>query len=326
MAKSIRFGIVGTNFISDNFANAAAHCEITLQAVYSRKADTGQAFAQKYGIPDVYTDFDAFVKADTLDAIYVASPNYAHCPQSITAMENGKHVLCEKPVASNLKELGKMIAASRANNVVFMEGMILAHEPAYKTIAQNLPKIGKVRHAYFEMCKYSSRYDQFKKGIVQNVFNPALSNAAIMDIGVYCIHPCVKLFGKPQGIKATSVILENGMEGCGTVTLQYPDMIADTVYSKITETGRQCVIQGEDGAIVYGGGNPTIVTIVYRNGEKEEIEVTKGYPNMTYELLEFIRLVREGEIEHGHLQYSKWSMQVIDEARRQNGVVFPADL
>lgn len=327
MGNAIRFGIIGTNFISENFAKASAFCNITLQAVFSRSMETGRAYAQKYGIPDVYDDFDAFVKAPNIDAVYVASPNYAHCEQSVRAMEQRKHVLCEKPVASNLRELQRMISASMTNNVVLLEAMIPAHDPAYQIVRECMGKIGKVRRAIFELCKYSSRYDQFRQGVILNAFEPALSNAAIMDIGVYCIHPCVKLFGKPLSIKASSVLLYNGMEGEGTVSLRYADMVADLIYSKITESARPCVIQGEEGSVqFFGVGGPRNIVIEYRGGIKEEITVERPYPNMVNELREFLRLIEAKEVEHDHLQYSQWTMAIIDEARRQNNVVFPADL
>lgn len=61
-------------------------------------------------------------------------------------------------------------------------------DPAFDMIKNALPRIGKIRRASFEFCQYSSRYDRFKDGIIENAFNPALGNAAVSDIGVYCIH------------------------------------------------------------------------------------------------------------------------------------------
>jgi len=325
--SQIRFGVIGTNFISDNFMNAAELAGgVQVQAVYSRSHKTGAAFAQKHGIEEVFTEFDAFVESKNIDAVYVASPNYAHCPQSVKAIEHGKHVLCEKPIASNSLELSQMKAAAYERGVVLLEAMIPAHDPAYQAVMDGMTKIGKVRRAIFEMCKYSSRYDSFRSGTILNAFNPALSNAAIMDIGVYCIHPCIKLFGYPKSIKATSVILHNGMEGAGSISLGYGDFQADIVYSKITESSRPCMIQGEDGTLFFSTvSGPKSVLIQYRGGKEEELPCPQFKPAMVHEIREFAKLIRNHEIEHRHLLYSEHTMKVIDEARRQNGVVFPAD-
>ena len=70
---------------------------------------------------------------------------------------------------------------------------------------------GTIRRISFQYAKYSSRYDKFKEGIIENAFNPAFSNGALMDIGVYCVHPLVRLFGMPKKIIADSLLLSNGV-------------------------------------------------------------------------------------------------------------------
>ena len=98
---NLNIGIIGTNFISSDFCEAAASVpEAELYAVYSRKQETGDGFAKKHGIPRVYTDYDAFLDSG-LNAVYVASPNFVHCEQTLKALRRGKHVLCEKVMAVN---------------------------------------------------------------------------------------------------------------------------------------------------------------------------------------------------------------------------------
>ena len=225
---ALKIGMIGTNFISDDFCEAAAQVPgAELFAVYSRKQETGDAFAAKHNIPRVYTDYDEFLDSG-LDAVYVASPNFAHCSQTLKALDHKKHVLCEKVMAVNEQEVRSMIDCARQNNAVLLEAMRPDFDPAYDLIEQNLPRIGKLRRATFEFCQYSSRYDSFREGIIQNAydsfregiiqnaFNPELGNAAVMDIGVYCIHSLVRLFGAPKGVKAFSTKLPNGFDGSGT--------------------------------------------------------------------------------------------------------------
>ena len=109
----------------------------------------------------------------------------------------GKHVLCEKPVCSNREELDILTQAAKEQGVVFMEAMKNVHSPGFYAMMDNLHKIGTIRRATIQYCQYSSRYDKFKNGIIENAFNPKLSNGALMDIGSYCIHFLASLFGKP---------------------------------------------------------------------------------------------------------------------------------
>ena len=324
----LKIGIVGTNFISDTFCDAAGYVpEIELYAVYSRKKETGDAFARKHSVPHVYTDYDAFLGSG-LDAVYVASPNFAHCSQTVKALESGKHVLCEKVMAMNEQEVRSMIDCAQKNNRILLEAMRPDFDPAFEIIEKTLARIGKLRRASFEFCQYSSRYDNFRQGIVQNAFDPGIGNAAIMDIGVYCIHSLVRLFGMPKSIKVLSTKLENGFDGSGIVLMEYNDMIAETVYSKITVSVSPSVIQGEDGSLLIDYiSKPEKLELRLRKGSRdtldsgqiEKLSFTPAENNMVYELREFIKLIENSEVEHKYLQYSLDTIKVIDEARRQTG-------
>ena len=218
----VRFAVIGTNFITDNFMDAGSQCEgFKVQAVYSRSMEKAKEYAGKYGIEDCYDSLDALAAAENIDAVYVASPNALHAGQSIKMLKAGKHVLCEKTIASNSGELEHMIKAAKEHQVIVMEGMRSVFDPGFAAIRENLPKLGKIRRATFQYCQYSRRYDNFKKGIIENAFKPELSNGALMDIGVYCVHPMVKLFGLPNEISAHCLKLSNGVDASGTIVAMY---------------------------------------------------------------------------------------------------------
>lgn len=322
----IKIGIIGTNFISDDFCNAAVKVPgAVLRAVYSRKEETGAAFAERHSIPEVFTDYKKFLSSD-IDAVYVASPNFIHCSQTIMALEHKKHVLCEKVMAVNEAEVRSMIDCARRNQVVLLEAMRPDFDPAFDIVEQNLNRIGRLRRATFEFCQYSSRYDKFREGIVMNAFDPTLGNAAVMDIGVYCIHSLVRLFGMPQEIQAFSTKLSNDFDGNGIVLMKYETMIAEAVYSKISVSVNPSVIQGEDGSILIDYiSKPEKICLQLREGARDTLEgagreILPFIPadnNMIYEIQEFIKLINENNIDHKYLQYSLDTIRVIDEVRRQ---------
>jgi predicted dehydrogenase len=122
-------------------------------------------------------------QSDAIDAVYIASPNSLHFPQTKLFLSHKKHVICEKPLASNIQEVEAAIALARENQVVLFEAFKTASLPNFLLLQQSLPKIGKVRKAFINYCQYSSRYQRYLDGENPNTFNPAFSNGSIMDIG-----------------------------------------------------------------------------------------------------------------------------------------------
>lgn len=325
--SGVKFGIIGTNFISDSLAEAAKQTGLAICAVYSRKKETGEAFAKKHGIENVFCDLEEFLSSDCINAVYVASPNFCHYPQTIAALEHGKHVLCEKPAASNCRDFEKMRALAKEKGLVLLEAMRPAHDVALEKVKELVKRCGKLRYAHFEYSQYSSRYDKFKCGEILNAFNPEYSNAAVMDIGVYPINVCVSLFGRPQKVISHSVLLSNGFEGQGNVLLSYDDMTTEIVYSKITHAVLPSIIRGEAGEVHFGNALSKIDRISFfeRGGKEEKIDFCPVGNNMIYELFAFCEMINGNENAEKYLDDTAATLEIMDEIRRQNNIVFPDD-
>ncbi|MFD0717499.1 Gfo/Idh/MocA family protein [Paenibacillus sp. GCM10027626] len=325
----IRFGIIGTNWITERFLAAAKlHPEFRLAAVYSRTEERAREFAQKHSIPHTYTDVEAMAASGEIDALYIASPNSFHAKQAITVMQHGVHVLCEKPIASNSRELGEMIEAAKRHGVLLMEAVKSTLMPGFAAVREHIGELGAIRRYVASFCQYSSRYDAYKAGEVLNAFRPEFSNGALMDIGIYCVYPAVVLFGKPNSVKASGFLLESGVDGEGSMILEYDGMDAVLFYSKITDSALPNEIQGEAGNIVIGKiSEPVNVSLHYRDGRKTDLSRPVVEHSMFYELEEFIRLIKEDrtESEVNSLSVSAVVMDILDEVRRQIGLQFPAD-
>jgi predicted dehydrogenase len=325
----IRFAVIGTNWITEEFIHAARETgEFALTAVYSRTEEKGAEFANKFEVPHRFTDLDAFVQSDAFDAVYIASPNSLHAQYAVHCMNHGKHVLCEKPAASNTAELSAMIEAARSNKVVFMEALKSTLMPNFKAIQENLHKLGPIRRYFAGYCQYSSRYDAYKQGTVLNAFNPLFSNGSLMDLGVYCIYPLAVLFGTPDRVQASGILLESGVDGEGSLLLSYKEMDAVIMHSKIASSYLPTEIQGEHATMVIDKINqPEKVEIRYRDGSVENITREQSARTMRYEAEEFIRLIQSGasESETNSHANSSIAMAIMDEARKQMGLVFPAD-
>lgn len=336
--EKIRFGVVGTNFISDwVIAGARQDERFELAAVCSRKQETADAFAAKHGIPHTFTSLEAMAESPLVDAVYIATPNCLHARQSILCMERGKHVLCEKPMASNAREVRLMIDAARRNGVTLMEAMKPTLTPNFLALRANLHRAGTVRRYFASYCQYSSRYDKLKEGVVLNAFKPELSNGAMMDIGVYTLYPMVVLFGRPEKVEASGLLLPTGVDGQGAVNFTYPGMNATVLYSKIADSALPTEIQGEDGNLMLDRIN-TIRRVSFRpraaaaSGkgaacEAIDLSVPTDKDEYFYEVAEFISCILAGKQEStiNSWENSLATVEIIDEVRRQMGVVYPAD-
>ncbi|KIL35584.1 oxidoreductase [Gordoniibacillus kamchatkensis] len=325
----LRFGVIGTNWITESFIAAARESgEAAVTAVCSRTAERAEEFAAKHGIAHRYTEPEQLAASREIDAVYIASPNSYHARQAIACLERGKHVLCEKPIASNSDELEAMVAAARRSGVVLMEAVKSTLLPNFAAIRDNLPKLGPIRRYFASYGQYSSRYDAYKQGTVLNAFNPQFSNGALMDLGIYCIYPLAVLFGLPERIRANAWMLGSGVDGEGSLLLSYPDMEAVILYSKIANSALPSEIQGEHATMAIDRINELgKVEIRYRDGSVEDVSRPQPGHSMAYEVREFIAAVASGrtESETNSLASSLTAMRIMDEARRQIGLEFPAD-
>src|SRR5690625_5488912 len=120
----MKFGIIGTNWITDQFIAAASnHVEFSIGTVFSRTEEKASVFADKYDVKNVFTNMEEMFQSGTIDAVYIATPNVFHAEQSILALKNGIHVLCEKPAVTSMSEIEEVIKTAEENQTTYMEAM-----------------------------------------------------------------------------------------------------------------------------------------------------------------------------------------------------------
>ena len=353
--RKTRFGIVGTGRISDwVLKGAVMEPRFEAAAVCSRSRESGKAFAEAHGIAKVYTDIDEMASDPEIDAIYIGTPNSTHHDLAILCMNHGKHVLCEKPMAANAKEVKEMIDVARANGVMLMEAMISTLCPNFVAARAHLAEMGDVRHYFASFCQYSSKYDLVKRIIageddspVPSSLNPERCGGALMDIGIYTVFPMVALFGRPRGIKAEVTTCEvpvrldrkewKRIDLQGSVIFEYDGMSASVIYSKIADSNLRTEISCDKGIIsldqihicrhaeMTKRGAPTSG----RASGPDAVDISVPVDSDEYlcEFREFIDVLESGRIESSvnSLETSLATAEILDEIRRQAGVVFPGD-
>lgn len=322
---SLKIAVVGTNFISDAFCDAAKQLDdVFVTAVYSRKLDTGAAFAQKHGIKTVYESFDEMLADEEIGAVYIASPTFTHKELAIRAMTAGKHVLCEKSISVTLDEFLQMKRASGEAGVVLLEAMRPAFDPLMSILKEQLSRLGQVRSAGLEFCQYSRRYDGFKSGILTNAFDPKMKNSALTDIGIYPLHIAVSLFGEPISLSASSTFLHNGFEGEGEVRLDYQSFEARISYSKVRQGENISQIECEGGILCFDKPNaPSSIALTDKSGALTRLSYEPTENNMVYEIAAFRDMI-EGRKSHlPYLSVTEKVMRTVDRIYEAAGIKFP---
>ena len=296
----MKYGVIGTGWIAKSFIDGARMlCNAEFAAVYSRTAENGNKFASENNIPEVFTDIAEFAKSD-FDAVYIASPNRLHYEQSKLMLENGKHVICEKPITVDPEELEELQSLAKKNGLIYIEAIMYMFNPAKKLLEDAVSKIGRITSVHFDFSQLSSKYPAYLAGSLPNIFNPALATGCLMDLGIYCVYPALDLFGLPQKITACAHFMESGADGSGTAGLLYPEKLITFTYSKLGQDRLGSQIFGDEGTIKIESISKLInMSTTAKNGDIQEIigDVPKE-KLMGYEALGFERFIADPSDEY----------------------------
>jgi predicted dehydrogenase len=292
-----------------------------LFAVASRDNDKAIAFAKKYNCSKAYDSYDALFKDDQVDIIYIATPHDSHAELSIKALENGKHVLCEKPLALSYKDAVRMVEASKKNNKFFMEAFWTRFIPSVKEIIEKIDQgiIGDLKYVKADFAFYA---DEKQGG---RLFDKNLGGGALYDIGVYPLFLSYILLGFPKEIVAKSIYHKNGIDLQTSMILQYENAQAILLASIVSESDMKATISGTQGHIELN--SPWYIANGYSLYKKDH-EESFSLPNLgigyTHEAIECHNCIRNNQIES-----KLWSHQnsldlskITEEVKTQIGLEF----
>jgi len=324
----MKIATIGTGFIVESFLSAAAQVEDAQPyALYSRKMETGKRIADKFHIPNIYTDLDVMLQNPEIECIYIASPNSLHYEQAKKALCAGKHVICEKPFTSTLSELEELCELANANHCFLFEAIVTIHMPNFISLKEHIASLGQIRMVQCNFSQYSSRYDRFLANETPNVFNPAFSGGAFADINIYNLHFVMNLFGKPNHVKYYPNI-QRGIDTSGVLIMKYDDFHAVCVGCKDTKSHNISQIQGELGYITLNSETSRCSNYSVTTKDGTMLPSIKQNDNsLYYELNDFLRIMKDKDFTacNALLEYSKSVMCVFETARKEAGIHFAAD-
>ena len=323
----MKIGTIGTGSIVTWVMTEAMRTEgVEYRAVYSRKEESGRALAGRLGVQKVYTDLDAMLADETIDFIYVASPNSLHYEQTRRALLAGKNVICEKPFAPTRAQAAELAALAQQKQRFLFEGITTTFLPHFALIREKLAEIGPVRQVSCTFCQYSSKYDALKAGQTPNVFNPAFAGGALMDINLYNLYFVYGLFGMPERVTYHARRHENGIDLGGVAVLEYPGFVAQCTGAKDCKSDNGAHIIGEKDIIRVENrvSMCTRVTVVTDAGE-QVFDEQQGETAWYWEMQGIAGLVAADDRAdcRRRMAQSADVMELLERARRDAGIVFP---
>ncbi len=321
--ETLRIGVLGAARIAPQAlvrpARVVEGAEVV--AVAARNRSRAQAFARRHRIPRVHGDYAALLADPEVDAVYNPLPNSLHCEWTLRALEAGKHVLCEKPMASNAEEAARMAEAAEKRGLVLDEAFHWRAHPLAARMREVVASgaLGRLVHVEASMC-----IPFLLPGDIR--YRYELGGGATMDTGCYTVSIVRHLAGEePEVVHADARLSSPRVDRCMRAELRFPSGASGRITCSLFSRrllGAHARAVGTDGTLHVW--NPVLPQLHHRlrlrTRDVASSERLRSEPTYTHQLRAFVRHVREGVPMASDARDAVANMRVIDAIYSQAGL------
>ncbi len=325
--QKINWGIVGLGKIAHHFVKDLLLVDDAhLTAVASRNKEKAIEFANQYHHPTAYGSYQDLFDDPDVDIVYIATPHDSHTHWAIEAMKKGKPVLCEKPMAVNRKDVEKMVAVAKQQQVFLMEAFWSRFNPTIQKVL-SLVKNGAIGQVNEVQSNFS-----FYRAVdpTSRLFSMDLAGGSLLDVGVYPIFLAYSVFGMPDKIQATAIKADTGTDVQLAIHFTYKTGLAQLSCGFHTHSDMSSTIYGTDGRLVLHprwheatsyslikGGHPPL--------SENKVNIPKLGKGYVHEILECHKCIQNEQIESIHWthQNSLDILQITDAIRSIIDLKYP---
>ncbi|HSC91695.1 MAG TPA: Gfo/Idh/MocA family oxidoreductase [Gaiellaceae bacterium] len=243
----LRLGMLSTANINRAVVVAAeASDQVEVVAVASRDAGRAQAYAREHGLARAHGSYEALLDDSEVDAVYVSLPNSMHVDWSVRALEVGKHVLCEKPLARRPEDAERAFDAAERAGRILAEAFMYRHHPQAKRVVE-LVRGGAVGELRVLRAAFS-----FPLQGEENVrLRPELDGGALMDVGCYCVSGIRLLGGEPLHVAGEQVLGPTGVDLTFAGAMRLAGDVLSTFHASMALPSRQELeVLGSEGTLL----------------------------------------------------------------------------
>lgn len=295
----INFATIGSNFIVENILKTVVKMDgYNYYGAYSRSIEKADYLKEKFGAEKSFDNLCKMLEDPKIDLVYIASPNSLHYKQAKMCLLANKNVICEKPFFTNTKELDDLIKISDDKKLFLFEAISIKYLLSLNILKSLLRKIGKISTCMINYSQYSSRFDKYKAGIVENIFKSEFSAGALADLGIYNLHLIYELFGMGDEFSYFGDINDYGVDISGSGMISYKDFTVAFTNAKDSQSENYIIVQGEEGYIkVYGNIQEAEKIEIFKDGKSEFIDIKKERDLYFYEFAYFRGIFENKDFE-----------------------------
>lgn len=327
MSKKIKWGIIGLGKIAHKFAgDLLLSDDAELLAVASRSKDKAKSFANKYKADKYYDSYENLMKDADVDIVYIATPHVFHFDNAVFCLNHGKHVLCEKPLAMNEKEVRLLMDLANSKQLFLMEGLWTRFIPSFEKVL-SLLKENTIGDLLFVNADFGFKAPVDLQG---RLFNKDLGGGTLLDIGIYPIYLSLMTLGVPDNIKSTATLNEEGIDTYCAMLFEYKNSSKAKLESTFqAETPTEAHIYGTKGKITmhYRFHHSEKISLELNDEEHEEFNLKYTGEGYLHEINEVNQCLLDKKIESlkHPLSSSLELIQTMDRVRKQIGLKYKAD-
>ena len=323
--EDLNWAVLGTGVIANEMAQTLQKMGKTLYAVANRTPAKAVAFGEKYGVTRVYDRMEDVFTDPNVHVIYLTSPHNTHYGFVKQGLANGKHMLVEKSITLNSRELEELVCLAKAKDLVLAEAMTIWHMPLYKKLWQMVETgaLGKVQMITMNFGSFKD-YD-----MTNRFFNRSLAGGAMLDIGVYALS-IVRSFMESCPTRLCSQMLPapTGVDEQATILLQNDrGQMATVALSLHAKQPKRAVISGEKGYLEimeYPRGDKAIF-VDAKTGEVTEITCGKTADALFYEMQDMEEAIRTKDTAVMKLELTRDVMGIMTKLRESWGLTYPEE-
>ncbi|BDU82108.1 Gfo/Idh/MocA family protein [Clostridium perfringens] len=319
--KKLKWGILGPGNIARDFAQALNRVNGEVYAVASRNKERAEKFARENNVKKAYGSYDEIIKDKDIDVVYIATPHSNHYEYIIKSLNNNKHVLCEKAITVNERELEEALKIAREKNLVLEEAMTLFHMPLYEKVIKKINKedLGKVNMVQVSFGSFKE-YDENNR-----FFNLDLAGGALLDIGTYALSFArYFLASMPEEILSTVKKAKTGVdEESGIILKTKEDEIATISLAFRSKMPKRGIVSCDNGFITIDNfPRANKATINYLDGKVEVIECGEEEKALDYEVIFMEEKINENK-ESNSIELTYDVTKIMSKVRKDWGIVYP---
>lgn len=319
--KKLKWGILGPGNIARDFAQALNRVNGEVYAVASRNKERAEKFARENNVKKAYGSYDEIIKDENIDVVYIATPHSNHYEYIIKSLNNNRHVLCEKAITVNERELEEALKIAREKNLVLEEAMTLFHMPLYEKVIKkiNNEDLGKVNMVQVSFGSFKE-YDENNR-----FFNLDLAGGALLDIGTYALSFArYFLSSMPEEILSTVKKAKTGVdEQSGIILKTKEEEIATISLAFRSKMPKRGIVSCDNGFITIDNfPRANKATINYLDGTVEVIECGEEEKALDYEVSFMEEKINENK-ESNSIDLTYDVTKIMNKVRKDWGILYP---